>query len=52
MTSQQAQLGMNLTIRLLLVCTLMGLEELAFNLFVAAAVVLTGFLGMFLMTRL
>jgi hypothetical protein len=30
----------------------MGLEELAFNVLVAAAVVLTGFLGLFLMIRL
>jgi hypothetical protein len=30
----------------------MGLEELAFDLFVAAAVLLTGFLGAFLMIRL
>jgi hypothetical protein len=30
----------------------MGLEELAFGLFVAVAVLLTGFLGAFLMIRL
>jgi hypothetical protein len=30
----------------------MGLEELAFNVFVLAAVLLTGFLGLFLMMRL
>jgi hypothetical protein len=32
--------------------TLMGLEELAFNLFVAAAVLLSGFLGAFLIIHL
>jgi hypothetical protein len=30
----------------------MGLEELAFNIFVLAAVLLTGFLALFLMMRL
>jgi hypothetical protein len=30
----------------------MGLEELAFNVFVPTAVLLTGFLGLFLMMRL
>jgi hypothetical protein len=30
----------------------MGLEELAFNVFAAAAVVLAGFLGAYLMIRL
>jgi hypothetical protein len=30
----------------------MGLEELAFNVFIPAAVLLTGFLGLFLMMRL
>jgi len=35
----------------LLACTLMGYEELAFNTFVPAVVLLTGFLGLFLMIR-
>jgi hypothetical protein len=30
----------------------MGLEELAFNVFIPAAVLLTGFLALFLMIRL
>jgi hypothetical protein len=30
----------------------MGLEDLTLNVFVLAAVLLTGFLGLFLMTRL
>jgi len=30
----------------------MGLEELAFNVFILAAVLLTGFVGLFLMIRL
>jgi hypothetical protein len=34
------------------VCTLMGLEELGFNVLVLAAVLLAGFLALFLMIRL